>query len=271
MSWSPERFEIVRGAMKSDNASNDGGLAGGRVARPLRARGSLTDQAKEIILRSIIAGDYPNDRMPKEDDLAEQLGVSRTTIRAALQALERAGLIARRQGIGTVINQHVRPANLGLQRLAGFEVLLEESGYVSSIEVETEYLAADPELAGHLAVPQGSECLVTRKTFYADTAPAVYVVDAVAAEWLVGRPDAAHLPENLYEFYERYHEMRLDHSVVDISPRIADGDVGAALLLKRGTPLLVLHELHYTFEGRRMGSSIAEVNDHYLHFNVIRR
>ena len=244
---------------------------GGRDARPLRTRGSLTDQAKEIILRAIIAGEYPNDRMPKEDDLADQLGVSRTTIRAALQALERAGLIARRQGIGTVINQHVRPANLGLQRLAGFEVLLEESGYKASIEVETEYLPADAELAEHLVVAVGTECLVTRKTFYANKTPAVYVVDAVAAEWLVARPDAAHLPENLYDFYERFHEMRLDHSVVDISPRVSDGVVGRVLALTPGTPLLVLHEHHYTFEGKRMGSSTAEVNDQYLHFNVIRR
>lgn len=256
--------------MKTES-TNDEQAVGGRVARPLRARGSLTDQAKEIILRSIIAGDYPNDRMPKEDDLADQLGVSRTTIRAALQALERAGLIARRQGIGTVINQHVRPANLGLLRLAGFEVLLEESGYTSSIEVKTEYVTADSELAGHLGVSEGAECLVTRKTFFADEAPAVYVVDAVAAQWLVGRPDAAHLPDNLYEFYERFHELRLDHSVVGISPRVADGNLGSVLGLKRGTALLVLHELHYTFEGKRMGSSVAEVNDRYLHFNVIRR
>jgi GntR family transcriptional regulator len=263
-------YLVVAKRIGADSGVHDD-VDGGREAPPLRSRGSLTDKAKEIILRSIIAGEYPNDRMPKEDDLADQLGVSRTTIRAALQALERAGLIARRQGIGTVINQHVSPANLGLQRLAGFEVLLEESGYSATIKVETEYLPADEDLSQHLVVALGTECLVTRKTFYANKKPAVYVVDAVAAEWLVARPDAERLPENLYDFYERFHEMRLDHSVVDISPRVADGVVGRALKLERGTPLLVLHEHHYTFEGKRMGSSTAEVNDQYLHFNAIRR
>lgn len=245
--------------------------SGGRAERPLRTRGSLTDQAKELILRSIIAGEYPDARMPKEDDLAHQLGVSRTTIRAALQALERTGVIARRQGVGTVINQHVSPARLGLQRLAGFEVLLQESGYSAKVEISTDYVAADDELAEHLTVATGTTCFVTKKIFYADGVPAVYVVDAVSADRLVVRPDPAHLPDNLYEFYQRFHELRLDHSVVDITPRVADGAVGRTLGLERGSALLVLHELHYTFEGVRMGSSVAEVNDQYLHFNVIRR
>lgn len=242
------------------------------AAQSLRSRGSLTDQAKESILRSIIAGEYPGDRLlPREDDLALQLGVSRTTIRAALQALERAGVVARRQGIGTVINQHVRPATLGLQRLAGFEVLLEESGYTASIEVSTGFVEADAELAGNLQVEPGSECFVVRKTFYADKAPAVYVVDAVAANLLTHRPDPKHIPDNLYDFYHRFHQLRLDHSVVDISPQVALGETPGRLALDEGAPLLVLTEHHYTFEGVRMGSSKAEIHDKYLHFSVIRR
>ncbi len=241
------------------------------ASQSLRGRGSLTDQAKEAILRSIIAGEYVGERLPREDDLALTLGVSRTTIRAALQALERAGLVARRQGIGTVINQHVRPATLGLQRLAGFEVLLEESGYTASIEINNAFVGADTELADHLQVEQDTECFVTRKTFFADKKPAVHVVDAVAATMLTHRPDPNQIPDNLYEFYRAFHTLRLDHSVVDISPNVARGTTSKLLNLKPGTPLLVLTEHHYTFEGVRMGSSVAEINDQYLHFSVIRR
>lgn len=258
--------------MNGDGALNPGELeVPRRSEQSLRGRGSLADQARESILRSIVAGEFTNDRLPREDDLADRLGVSRTTIRAALQTLERIGLVARRQGVGTVINQHVRPARLGLQRLAGFEVLLTESGYATTVSINAEMVAADTEMATNLSVSVGSKCFITRKTFLADGEPAVYVEDSVPESLLRKLPLESHTPDNLYEFYDDYHSLRLDHSVVDISPRLAGGSVGDRLKLAAGEPLLILTEHHYTFEGVRMGSSVAEVNDNYLHFNVIRR
>jgi GntR family transcriptional regulator len=223
------------------------------------------------VLRWIIAGEYSDGRLPPEDQLARELGVSRTTIRAALQGLERAGLVTRRQGTGTVVNQHVNPASLGLQRLAGFEELLIESGYRTEIEVGTEYVCADAELAGRTGVPAATECLVTTKVFFVDGHPAVHVTDAIPSALLLSRPDPRNVAENLYELLERYHTLRLDHSVVEIHPRAASGSTCTRLELPPGAPLLVLTESHYTFEGERMGGSTAEINDQYLQFSVIRR
>ncbi|MCV7180413.1 GntR family transcriptional regulator [Mycolicibacterium murale] len=231
----------------------------------------MADLAQERVLRSIIGGEYADGRLPPEDQLARQLGVSRTTIRAALQGLERAGLVTRRQGTGTVVNQHVDPASLGLQRLAGFEDLLQESGYRTDVRILTDYVPADPALAAQLGVRVGDDCLVTTKTFLADGKPAVFVTDAIASAALQTRPSPHRAVQNLYELLDRHHSMRLDHSVVEIRPRAAEGDICKHLDLPPGTPLLLLIESHYTFEGNRMGSSVAEINDQYLQFSVIRR
>ena len=58
------------------------------------------------------------------------LNVSRTTVRTALQGLERDGVVTRRRAIGTIINPHVRPSSLALQRLIGFDGLLAERALV---------------------------------------------------------------------------------------------------------------------------------------------
>ena len=59
-------------------------------------------------VRSLIAaGDYTaGDRLPPERELIDHLGMSRTTLRRALEALERDGAIWRHVGKGTFVADH---------------------------------------------------------------------------------------------------------------------------------------------------------------------
>lgn len=60
---------------------------------------SLSGQAKEAILQYIEEMDLKTDnKLPREEALAEMLGVSRITIRQALNDLAAEGIIFRRQG-----------------------------------------------------------------------------------------------------------------------------------------------------------------------------
>jgi DNA-binding FadR family transcriptional regulator len=64
----------------------------------------LQSRLKRYILQNKLR---PGDKLPSEDALATQLGVSRTAVREALRSLEALGLIEARQGVGRV----VRPFN----------------------------------------------------------------------------------------------------------------------------------------------------------------
>ena len=61
---------------------------------------SLTDQVKAHIKEQIVNDEFEDGRIPPEATLAEDLGVSRTTIRDALGKLEHEGAIYRKQGAG---------------------------------------------------------------------------------------------------------------------------------------------------------------------------
>ena len=66
---------------------------------------SLSDRARFEIQKYIGTMDLQKDnKLPREERLAEIIGVSRITIRQALNDLAAEGLIFRRQGRGTFVN-----------------------------------------------------------------------------------------------------------------------------------------------------------------------
>jgi GntR family transcriptional regulator, transcriptional repressor for pyruvate dehydrogenase complex len=65
---------------------------------------AVTDEAIEKIKGMIVAGELrPGDRLPREADLAERLGLSRNSLREAVKALSLIRVLDVRQGDGTYV------------------------------------------------------------------------------------------------------------------------------------------------------------------------
>lgn len=113
----------------------------------------LHDAVRNHLLDEIKSGRLqPGDRVPTENQLMDQFGVSRTTVRRALHDLELIGIIERSAGRGSF----VRPPRIEqpLHRLTGFVEDMEAQGLVASARVLTiEEIAAPREVARQLQVP----------------------------------------------------------------------------------------------------------------------
>jgi LacI family transcriptional regulator len=68
---------------------------------------SLAAQVEQVLRQALAEGRWANGRLPTEVELAEQLGVSRETVRLAAEALQREGLLIkiRRKGTFTQLPQ----------------------------------------------------------------------------------------------------------------------------------------------------------------------
>jgi len=106
-------------------------------------------------LRSFISeGGYsPGDRLPPERELIGDLGMSRTTLRRALDALERDGEIWRHVGKGTFIASNV-PFN-------GVESLASLSRQMTPVRTMRARLCIEPAIAREAAINASKEA-VTR-------------------------------------------------------------------------------------------------------------
>lgn len=64
----------------------------------------VADQIRQTVLTDLAA----NDRLPAEAELAGRFGVNRHTVRAAISALEKEGILRAEQGRGTFLNDRKR-------------------------------------------------------------------------------------------------------------------------------------------------------------------
>ena len=71
--------------------------------QPIKPK-KVSAQIAEQIRNSILAGEFaPGDKLPPERELAEMFGVSRPSVREALNVLSSSGLVMSYQGGGTVV------------------------------------------------------------------------------------------------------------------------------------------------------------------------
>ncbi|MCE9565591.1 MAG: GntR family transcriptional regulator [Planctomycetes bacterium] len=70
---------------------------------------SLTSRVEQLLRDAITTGRFTDGRLPTEVELAEQLGVSRETVRLAADALQREGLLVKIRRRGTFLNAPTLP------------------------------------------------------------------------------------------------------------------------------------------------------------------
>jgi GntR family transcriptional regulator, transcriptional repressor for pyruvate dehydrogenase complex len=98
--------------------------------KPKKISGQIADQIRS----SILNGDFaPGDKLPPERELAEMFGVSRPSVREAINILESTGLVASYHGGGTVVQSLVEStvSNSSLREL----IRVEQARALDVIEV----------------------------------------------------------------------------------------------------------------------------------------
>ncbi|MEU5390012.1 GntR family transcriptional regulator [Streptomyces tibetensis] len=115
----------------------------------------LAQQLEAAIERGVLA---PGNLLGNEVDLSVRLGLSRPTVRQAIQSLVDKGLLVRRRGVGTQVvhSQVKRPLEL-----SSLYDDLEAAGQGPTTEVvRNDILPAACDVAAALGVPEGGEVTV---------------------------------------------------------------------------------------------------------------
>lgn len=164
-------------------------------------RPSLVDGAESALRNWLAPGRYrQGDRLPPEHEVAAMLGVSRGTLRSALQRLERSGEIVRRQGSGTFVGRMGFPTAFGerLERLEPYSSVARRRGLtLAAVDLEIEQRAVEQEAGEALGLAAGVETTTITRTLVTGGSAVATMYDVVHPD--VQLPEPAQLRAALLE------------------------------------------------------------------------
>lgn len=209
-------------------------------------QGALYLRLAAALSRAIAAGLLADGAaLPSERGLVDGLGLSRVTVRAALDRLDAQGLVQRRQGARSVVRSRVEKT----PELASFSEEMQARGRVpSSLWIARTRAPAELFESMALGLEPGAEVARLSRVRLADDVPVAVEVAAVPASLL---PDPEAVGASLYALLRaRGHVPH--HGFQRVRAELASAEDAARLGLVPGAPVLAFERRAFLADGRAL-------------------
>jgi GntR family transcriptional regulator len=221
-----------------------------RLDRPDRSRPEpLWHQVAQTLSVTILEGIWsPGDRLPGEAQLCDLLGVSRITIRHALQKLEDQGLVRREHGRGTFVRSDRLVG--GSASISSFSREMIDLGRApGSVLLDAQVVPADTRTAGALGLTGPRDVLRIRRLRTGDGRPIGIQTAHLLRDRVPDLDGTEVIDRSLYDvLQERYGLVALE---ADEVYRVGGATEEEALLLDvaPGSPVFIVHRVSRSHDG----------------------
>jgi len=223
-------------------------------------------------LEKMINTTEPGTKLPSEPKLAQELGVSRATLREAMRTFETRGLLRRQQGVGTFVTRPTQVIESGLEVLESIEKLADRIGLpVSMGKMEILTCKAGERISRSLGVVSGAEVVCVSRVILAEGRPVAYLVDNLPPEYLNPNDINAHFTGSVLDLLLKRGKPPLGSSRCEIAAVAATPEVARALHIQRGDSLMVFEAILYSKDGTPVDYSFSYFLPGYFKFHVVRR
>jgi GntR family transcriptional regulator len=239
-----------------------------------RRNPSLTEQVKSHLKERIIKAEFEAGRIPSESRLANELGVSRNTVRDAFSRLEIEGVIFRKQGVGTFVNEANLLVKTRLEEIVPYETLIREHGYTPAVAlVEVSERGAGPELARRLNLKSGEPILAVQKLFLANGQPVITTWTYLPKKMIRLPYVDDDLQAPVYQFLPEFCRQTLAYYLTDVVPIIAPAWLVERLALRAKPPtaLLSFEEIGHNQAHQPIIKAVSYFRDDLLRLRLMRR
>jgi len=205
----------------------------------------LYAQVEAVLAADIASGTLPpGSQIPTENSLIERFGVSRPTVRKAVQNLISRGLVEILRGKGTFVT---RPKiTQELTALSGFVEDMQALGRTPTARlIDKQVVAADKTVAHQLALPAGILVVRIRRVRLADGEPVsfdeTYLPREIGEKVITNDLEV----EPIFSLLEQKYDLPLVEAEYRLEAVSAEPAVAEALGIAAGTPLFLIERTSY--------------------------
>ncbi len=214
----------------------------------------------------------PGTRLPAETELARIMRVSRPTLREATRILSQEGLLDIRHGVGTFVAARTPHLSNALDSMMSLSASIRAAGGEPRVRsLVIEQVAAPRDVSQALELPARTEVVRIRRVRLMDDRPV-----GLALEYL---PLAAPVTldaiqgfdgSSLYSFLGQILGLPLLRSEMAVTAVSANAQQSRQLSVRPGLPLLLMRELHFGREDRRVLYSVNYHNSAVVDLTLVR-
>lgn len=197
------------------------------------------------------------EALPPERELAEQLGISRITVRKALDSLVADGMLTRRQGAGTfVASREESRVEKSFSKLSSFsEDMLSRGRRPESVWLSRTSGSVTPEESLTLGLSPGSKVYRFNRIRYADGEAMALEQSTIAGFCL---PDEMAVGDSLYEALAQF-SARPVRALQRLRAVLFTGERAKLLGIEDGAPGLFIERRGFLKDGR----AVEVTNSYY--------
>ncbi|MET3804162.1 GntR family transcriptional regulator [Nakamurella sp. UYEF19] len=238
-----------------------------RVLKPVR---NLPVQLADRLRERLLAGEWQaGDRLPTEGQLGQEYGVSRSTVRGALQLLENQGRTRTRHGLGTFVAAFGGEIKTSLPELQSMSDIIRAHGFEPQMRFDTAEVrpATDVERARLQLDRDTTDVFATQRAVLADGEAVAFSDDQIPVGVLGRDFDPVTVDGSLFELL-RAHDVAPTTSVADIHA-VSATSIGWGVH-HPGSIFLLLDQIHYTDKGLAVLASKTYFAEGRFQFSVLR-
>ncbi len=205
-------------------------------------------QLKEIIHKRIQSGEYVEGGIiPSERDFAKDFGISRMTVRQALNQMVAEGSLVREKGRGTFVAKH----KIQQKNISSFSETVRAKGMVPSTRVlHFKKENAGDEISSILNVSKDEQVYVVKRLRLANEIPVgleqVYIPVSLCPDL-----ESHQLEASLYQLIDEKYGISIHYMDNIIEASVTTSDERKLLNISTSTPVLRITGVSFTSDGRK--------------------
>lgn len=194
-------------------------------------------QAEELLRKIIEDPAYQNGKLlPNEVDLSNQLAISRTTLRQALNKLVYEGLLVRKKGIGTRVAEKT-VSSKSMNWLSFSQEMSARGIPIKNFELHISWVVPEEKVANFFQLKPGRKVLKLERLRGRPEGPFVYFISYFHPR--IGLTGEEDFKRPLYEILEKDYSVVATLSKEEISAKAANKFIAGKLNIDVNSPVLL--------------------------------